>query len=81
MIHERKLEKVLRVSGPLTTCVPSVEALLNEIKQSIAIQNEGFENLISGSQVTMEEVLQRAPSNWYLEAQQALELGLIAGVI
>lgn len=81
MIHERKLEKVLRVSGPLTTCVPSVEALLNEIKQSIAIQNEGFENLISGSRVTMEEVLRRAPSNWYLEAQEALELGLIAGVI
>ena len=81
MIHERKMEKVLRVTGPLTTCVPSVEALLNEIKHSIAIQNEGFENLIRGSQVTMDEVLRRAPGNWYLEAQEALELGLIAGVI
>ena len=81
MIHERKMEKVLRVTGPLTTCVPSVEALLNEIKHSIAIQNEGFENLVRGSQVTMEEVLHRAPANWYLEAQEALELGLIAGVL
>jgi len=81
MIHERKMEKTLRVTGPLTTCVPSVEALLNEIKHSIAIQNEGFENLIRGSRVTMDEVLRRAPGNWYLEAQEALELGLIAGVI
>jgi ATP-dependent protease ClpP protease subunit len=81
MIHERKLEKVLRVSGPLTTCIPAVEALLHEIRHSIAIQNEGFENLIRGSQVTMEEVLLRAPSNWYLEARDALDLGLIAGII
>ena len=81
MIHERKMEKVLRVSGPLTTCVPAVEALLNEIKHSIAIQNEGFENLVNGSQVTMDEVLRRAPANWYLEAHEALDLGLIAGVI
>jgi hypothetical protein len=81
MIHERKLDKMLHVSGPLTTCIPSVEALLNEIKHSIAIQNEGFENLILGSRVTMEEVLRRAPGNWYIEAREALELGLVAGVI
>jgi len=81
MIHERKLDKMLQVTGPLTTCVASVQALLHEIEHSIAIQNEGFENLIRGSQVTMDEVLEKAPANWYLEAQDALRLGLIAGVI
>jgi ATP-dependent protease ClpP protease subunit len=81
MIHERKMDKVLHVTGPLTTCVPSVHALLNEIEHSITIQNEGFENLIRGSRVTMDEVLRRAPGNWYLEAREALELGLVAGVI
>jgi ATP-dependent protease ClpP protease subunit len=81
MIHERKLEKELHLSGPLTTCVPSVEALLNELRQSIAIQNEGFENLVRETQVSMEEVRERAPSDWYLDAQEAFELGLIAGVI
>jgi ATP-dependent protease ClpP protease subunit len=81
MIHERKMEKMLHVTGPLTTCVPTVEALLNELRHSIAIQNEGFENLVRGSRVTMEEVLRRAPENWYLEAQEALDLGLVAGVL
>ncbi len=81
MIHERKLDKALHVSGPLTTCVASVEALLHEIRHSIAIQNEGFENLVRGSKVGMAEVLERAPSNWYLEAREAQDLGLIAGVI
>jgi ATP-dependent protease ClpP protease subunit len=81
MIHERKLSKTLEVNGPLTSCVASVKALLHEIEHSIAIQNEGFENLVRGSAVTMEEVLRRAPDNWYLEAQEAKALGLIREVI
>ncbi|RYG19357.1 MAG: peptidase S14 [Caulobacteraceae bacterium] len=81
MIHERKMDKELHVIGPLTTCVASVRAMLNELEHSIAIQNEGFENLVRGSSVTMEEVLKRAPANWYIEAQEAKALGLIAEVI
>jgi hypothetical protein len=51
MIHERKLDKQLHINGPLTTCVATVTAALHEIEASIAIQNEGFENLIRGSTV------------------------------
>jgi hypothetical protein len=81
MIHERRLTRTLNIDGPLTTCIAGVKATLQEIEASIAIQNEGFENLIRGSKVTMEQVLELAPSNWYIEAQQALELGLICGII
>ena len=49
MVHERKLDKQLHINGPLTTCVATVTAALHEIEASIAIQNEGFENLIRGS--------------------------------
>lgn len=81
MIHERKMDTQLHVTGPLTTCIASVRAMLNELEHSIAIQNEGFENLVRGSSVTMEEVLKRAPANWYIEAQEAKARGLIAEVI
>jgi hypothetical protein len=81
MIHERKLNKTLNIDGPLTTCVATVKATLHEIEASIAIQNEGFENLISGSKVTIDQVLERAPFNWYIEAQEALALELIAAVL
>lgn len=81
MIHERKMAKKLRIEGPLTTCIASLEATLNEIRASITIQNEGFENLIRGSSVTMDEVLRRAPSNWYLEAHEAQQLGLVEAVL
>ena len=81
MIHERKLSKEVKLDGPLTTLIPELEANINEIRASIAIQNEGFENLVRGSTVTLDEVIRRAPSNWYIEAQEAKELGLIEGVI
>lgn len=81
MIHERKLCKTMHIEGPLTTCIASLEATLNEVHASIEIQNEGFANLIVGSSVTMDEVLRKAPSNWYIEAGEALELGLIEAVL
>ena len=81
MIHERKLDKQLHINGPLTTCVATVTAALHEIEASIVIQNEGFENLIRSSKVTMEEVLSRAPGNWYIEANEAKSLGLVVEVL
>ncbi len=81
MIHERKMNKELHVQGPLTTCVAAVKATLHEIECSITIQNEGFSNLIQGSDVTLDEVLEKAPSNWYLEAEEARARGLIEAVV
>ncbi|WP_091739140.1 ClpP family protease [Phenylobacterium immobile] len=81
MVHERRLTKTLRIDGPLTTCVAGVEAALAEIHGSIEIQNEGFENLVRGSNVTLEEVIRRAPSNWYIEAHEAKTLGLVEEVL
>lgn len=81
MIHERKLSKELKIDGPLTSCIATVKATLHEIECSIIIQNEGFENIVRGSSVTMEEVLKRAPYNWYIEAEEAKSLGLIEAVL
>lgn len=81
MVHERKLSKTLTLEGPLTTCIATVKATLNEIETSIAIQNEGFASLILGSTVTMADVLSRAPNNWYIEAEEAKTLQLIEAVL
>jgi ATP-dependent protease ClpP protease subunit len=81
MIHERRLVKTLKINGPLSTCIADVEATLNEIRGSIEIQNEGFANLIQGSTVPMDDLLRRAPANWYIEANEAKALGLIEEVL
>ena len=81
MIHERKLKKDVHLEGPLTSLIAPVKAMLHEIESSIDIQNEGFASLILGSSVTMDEVLRRAPDNWYIEAEEAHELGLVEAVL
>ena len=81
MIHERIITRDIHLQGPLSTCIASLKATLHEIEASIAIQNEGFANLILGSQISMEDLLRRAPENWYLEANEAVSLGLAAAVI
>ena len=81
MIHERQFDKEVKLAGPLTSCAAVIRAKLHEIEASIAIQNEGFEYLIKDSKVSREEVLKRATDNWYIEAQEAVELGLIQAVI
>ena len=81
MIHERKMDKTLHVVGPLTASLASVKALVHEIEQSILIQNEGFETLIAGSSVTLDDLLRKAPSNWYVEAREAADLGLVQAVL
>ena len=36
-----------------------------------SIQNEGFQNLVLGSSVTLDNIQKKAPSNWYLKAKEA----------
>lgn len=81
MIHERLITKTISLEGPLTSCIAALKQTLHEIEASIEIQNEGFQNLIMGSSVTMDEVLTRATENWYLEANEAQQLGLVEAVI
>jgi ATP-dependent protease ClpP protease subunit len=81
MIHERQMHKQLAIEGPLTSAIQIVRASLHEIEASIAIQNEGFENLIKGSRLTIEQLLEKTPSNWYLDAQEAKDLNLVQEVI
>ena len=81
MIHERIMNSTITLSGPLNTLSPVLRAKLNEIEDSIRIQDEGFADLVAGSRVTLEELKAKAPSNWYIEAEEARDLGLVLDVI
>ena len=81
MIHERLMSSTLQINGPLTSCVAGVQAMLNQLEASIVIQNEGFANLVRGSAVSLADVQAKAPFNWYVEALEARDLGLVEAVI
>lgn len=81
LIHCRQLNKTMELSGPLRSTVPMIEALLHQLKTGIELEKDNFERLIAGSKIEMEELLDRALYNWYVPAREALERGLVAGIV
>ena len=81
MIHGRKLQKCLNIEGPLRSERRRVEALLAEIDEGLRIEREGFERLIEGSDVTLEELERETVGDWYLTAETARQRGLVEGLI
>ena len=81
MIHERIMNSTVQLSGPLNTLAPVLLAKLNEIQDSIRIQDEGFAALVEGSKVSLDQLRAKAPSNWYIEAEEARDLGLVLDII
>ncbi|MCP9223024.1 ATP-dependent Clp protease proteolytic subunit [Erythrobacter sp. LQ02-29] len=81
MVHERQITRTINLSGPLQSCTDQLRAVLHEIEHSINIEQEGFRAMVEGSEVDFEEVCEKAPDNWYIDCQEALERGLIAGVV
>ena len=81
LIHERQITRTINLSGPLKSCTDQLHAALNEIEHSIDIEEQGFRDIVEGSNVSFEEVQDRAPENWYVGCEKAKELGLICDVI
>jgi ATP-dependent protease ClpP protease subunit len=81
MIHERQMTSTIQLNGPLNTLRYTLEAKLHEIEDSINIQEEGFRDLVKGSKVTLDDLKAKAPSNWYIEAEEARDLGLVLDII
>lgn len=81
MIHERQMNSTLNLSGPLRTCVAALKAKLHEIEHSILIEEEGFRDLAKQSDVDFETIREKAPENWYIDAEEAKKLGLVLDVV
>ncbi len=81
LIHERQIAKTINLSGPLKSCIAQLKGALNEIEHSIEIEEAGFRDIVNGSNVSFEDVRDRAPENWYIGCEEAKDLRLIAEVI
>lgn len=81
MIHGRQLDKTVELSGPMRASKPKIEALLRQIECGLIHEDENLRRLIHGSRISFEEVQPKALHNWYLPADEALRLGLVAAII
>lgn len=81
LIHSRQLDRTIGISGPMRASLPELKALLAQMEKGVEMEKAGMSRLVEGSQVSLEEALDEALYNWYLTAPEALERGLVAGVI
>ena len=81
LIHGRRMSRTVHLEGPLGSCRRVLEEIIADIDNGLRVEEEGFAELIEGSSVTLEAVRRRSYGGWYLSAGQALELGLVAGII
>jgi ATP-dependent protease ClpP protease subunit len=81
MLHERQMTSTIELSGPLKMLIATLKGKLHEIEHSIRIEEEGFRDIVAGSEVPFEELVEKAPSNWYIGADEAKARGLVLDVI
>ena len=81
LIHGRRLERRVELSGPLRGTLAHLRSLTHQVELGIALEEEGFEQLIRGSDIAFDEIVHHSRFNWYLRAEEALERGLVAGLV
>jgi ATP-dependent protease ClpP protease subunit len=81
MIHERQNHCEIKLEGPLTAGLEVLMGKVHEFQTSIAIQNEGFANLVKNSKISLEDVIEKVKTNWYIDAREAVKMGLVRAVI
>ena len=53
-----------------------------ELESGQALERGGFEELVKGSELTADELMERVmQKDWYMSAEEALSLRLVAGLV
>jgi len=81
LIHERQMESTLYLNGPLSAVRYAAMGKMKEIEEGLKLQDEGFRDLIEGSNLTFEAISKMARETTYMAAKDAFEHGLVAGLI
>jgi ATP-dependent Clp protease, protease subunit len=81
LIHGRRMMRNVHLEGPLGSCRRVLEEIIADIDNGLRVEDEGFAELIVDSTVSLEDIRRESYGGWYLSAAQALELGLVAGLV
>ena len=55
--------------------------MIADIDHGLRLEEQGFAELIEGSNVKADEIAHRAYGGWYLSAEEAFSWGLVAGLV
>jgi len=81
LTHERRIEEDVKFLGPLIANIQVAKEILADFENGKRIQNNNFAQLIEGSNVSLEEVLKKAETGWYITAEEALKRRLVEALL
>ena len=82
LIHERKMKKEIHLDGALRGCRATVLDVLAEIDSGQRLERAGFALLVKGTDLTVDDIEKRVlEKDWYLTAPEALEIGIVGGLV
>jgi ATP-dependent protease ClpP protease subunit len=81
LVHERRLDQAVPLCGPIKASIQIIREQLSMLETAHELEMEGFRELVEGSRLSVEELYERATSNCYLHAREALELRLVAEIL
>jgi ATP-dependent protease ClpP protease subunit len=81
LIHGRRISKDMHLDGPLAGCRRVIEEVIADIDNGLRLEKEDFTRLIAESTISLEEIEAQACGGWHLTAREALERGLVRGVL
>jgi ATP-dependent protease ClpP protease subunit len=81
LIHERQMDSQVHFLGPLSAVRLVAMGKLKEIEEGVHLQDEGFRALIEGSSLDFDTICAMARDTTYMSAEEALDRGLVAGLI
>jgi len=82
LIHERKLGKDISLNGSLRSALTQLRDAIAQIESGQRLEQEGFAQLVKGTSLSLEKLQEKVfERDWYLPAQEALKMGLIAGIV
>jgi ATP-dependent Clp protease, protease subunit len=81
LIHERRLQRSVDLNGPLQGCLQRIHEIEHELQVGIEMERDGFAQLCEGTNLTLEECIEKARTSWYVKSDEALRLRLVQGVL
>jgi ATP-dependent Clp protease, protease subunit len=81
LIHDRRTDRQVNLAGPLSAGIIIARATLSQLEIGIQLEQEGFAELIAGSDISQDEINHLAATNWYVTAQEALNRRIVASLL
>jgi ATP-dependent protease ClpP protease subunit len=82
LVHERRMDRTVQLAGALRSAIAVTKDLLAELEIGEQLERRGFERFVAGSKLSADALLERVlRQDWYMTADEALELQLVAGLV